>query len=386
MAKGLHIILLAAALQCPAFAMEAGTVAMHVVADGSSMGEAAGHDHVKDVLRRRLIRAEVPAAASPAEKEPSTSDEQFRTLVSSRGILYSCDVHSLSPKSDEKGLSLLEKAMVDRLDASHYVNEMLAKGNGTVVHVITTALRSFINEVLPNLNQTYRFTLVTGDSDKGPSQVLGAEEVKALAEDTRLIRWFAQNAVYGEDQNAKITQMPIGLDFHTLKQSSRGDWGSQATPQEQENELLAIRSASPSWSEKSNRVLLSISLATEGRKQVYDAVTAARPDWLDDVHTDDRHHFWETLAKHRYVISPMGFGMDCHRTWETLALGSVPIVPKEMIKLLSDHNLPAIPVEQGGWGSLKLAELEQALPAAPGAELPEALTLAYWVKRFREDA
>ena len=34
------------------------------------------------------------------------------------------------------------------------------------------------------------------------------------------------------------------------------------------------------------------------------------------------------LAKHKFCISPNGNGIDCHRTWECLYLGVIPIVVK----------------------------------------------------------
>lgn len=36
----------------------------------------------------------------------------------------------------------------------------------------------------------------------------------------------------------------------------------------------------------------------------------------------------EELARHKYCASPEGNGVDCHRTWEALALGVIPIVLK----------------------------------------------------------
>jgi hypothetical protein len=32
------------------------------------------------------------------------------------------------------------------------------------------------------------------------------------------------------------------------------------------------------------------------------------------------------MSDYQFVASPMGNGYDCHRTWEALALGCVPIV------------------------------------------------------------
>jgi len=35
------------------------------------------------------------------------------------------------------------------------------------------------------------------------------------------------------------------------------------------------------------------------------------------------------LSEHRFVISPIGKGMDCHRTWEALYLKSIPVLTKK---------------------------------------------------------
>ena len=36
--------------------------------------------------------------------------------------------------------------------------------------------------------------------------------------------------------------------------------------------------------------------------------------------------YLKTMSQYRFVLSPPGFGYDCFRTWEALALGCVPIV------------------------------------------------------------
>ena len=35
---------------------------------------------------------------------------------------------------------------------------------------------------------------------------------------------------------------------------------------------------------------------------------------------------WRLFAQHAVVASPMGMGLDCHRTWEALALGCIVLL------------------------------------------------------------
>lgn len=47
---------------------------------------------------------------------------------------------------------------------------------------------------------------------------------------------------------------------------------------------------------------------------------------------------------HKYVLAPQGNGIDCHRTWETLYLDSIPIVERNIIntEFRNKHNINMI--------------------------------------------
>lgn len=66
------------------------------------------------------------------------------------------------------------------------------------------------------------------------------------------------------------------------------------------------------------------------------------------------------VRSHAYVLSPPGAGPDCHRHWESLILGSVPIVLRSrMTDLL--NNLPCLKVDS--WDEVTQERLERELPA-----------------------
>jgi hypothetical protein len=37
--------------------------------------------------------------------------------------------------------------------------------------------------------------------------------------------------------------------------------------------------------------------------------------------------FWQEVSRFKFAFSPFGYGWDCHRTYELIALGVVPILP-----------------------------------------------------------
>ena len=89
----------------------------------------------------------------------------------------------------------------------------------------------------------------------------------------------------------------------------------------------------------------------------------------------------------RFVVSPQGKGRACHREWEALAAGAVPLVDWDgspaMAKLYD--GLPVVRVRD--WSALTpaflQAEWERLQRAARAGELSwSKLYLPYWLDRF----
>jgi len=51
-------------------------------------------------------------------------------------------------------------------------------------------------------------------------------------------------------------------------------------------------------------------------------------------------HYRSLVKRSMFVLSPPGNGLDCHRTWEALYLGSVPVVRREMLDASFIDSLP----------------------------------------------
>jgi hypothetical protein len=51
------------------------------------------------------------------------------------------------------------------------------------------------------------------------------------------------------------------------------------------------------------------------------------------------------LADSKFVLSPAGNGFDCHRTWEAMYLGAIPIV-KKIHWPFNDKKLPVLIVNE----------------------------------------
>ena len=56
----------------------------------------------------------------------------------------------------------------------------------------------------------------------------------------------------------------------------------------------------------------------------------------------DVHTYYETLGTHKFVVSPEGNGVDCHRHYEALIYGCIPIVEDNPIIRAKYGNVPIL--------------------------------------------
>jgi hypothetical protein len=80
------------------------------------------------------------------------------------------------------------------------------------------------------------------------------------------------------------------------------------------------------------------------------------------------------------VLSPHGGGLDCHRTWEALALGHLVVVPSSPLDRLFE-GLPVVTVSD--WDQANSRNLAWWLSASAGATPEGPLTSRYWIERMR---
>jgi len=90
---------------------------------------------------------------------------------------------------------------------------------------------------------------------------------------------------------------------------------------------------------------------------------------------------WKTQSNFAFVLCPHGNGLDCHRTWEALCLGCIPIVKTSNLDELYT-NLPVLIVNDWGDVSSKLLE-NILLDFSQKTFHYEKLELKYWVNRIQ---
>ena len=88
------------------------------------------------------------------------------------------------------------------------------------------------------------------------------------------------------------------------------------------------------------------------------------------------------LARSKFVLSPRGAGMDCHRTWEALLVGSIPIVPSTKINDLYE-NLPILIIED--WSVINEDFLNEKWEEMHQVEYDyERMFAQYWLDKIKQ--
>ena len=201
---------------------------------------------------------------------------------------------------------------------------------GAIIYCKSEGIPDFCNILLPHLTQPFVF--ITGQSTVEP-----VDFCPSLLDHPLLIRWFAQNA---EHTHEKLETIPLGLncfehaeEMHTFLQSRK-------------DELDAP---------KAERKLALVNFGTTshpGRPKLRE--TLCQRSWIDCPpftrnSIRGNPHLVEMYRNHsNYVFwySPRGKGLDCHRTWEALYAGSVPIVERSALDLFwQDGDLPVLVVD-----------------------------------------
>lgn len=251
--------------------------------------------------------------------------EQLTTFVSSRGMLKSCGSHHAKPVSSHPGLE-------PDLLQNHRP--------GGSIYVCTDALLNFAIQLLPQINSP--FVLVSGDSDVPINDALLAHPaIVALLASEYLLAWHAQNLV---SQHPKLFLLPIGMDYHTMWERP-GMWGITAiSPMAQENALLNTLAASPDIHLRYLTAYCNwhFAMGRGDRQECFDKVD--KSVCFFEANAVPRNSTWLRQAECMFVISPEGAGMDCHRTWEAILLGCIPIVKRNAMSSLF-AELPVLVVE-----------------------------------------
>jgi hypothetical protein len=199
-----------------------------------------------------------------------------------------------------------------------------------VIFVKTDYLNMFIEKIFPLINN--KFKLITHNSDiSTPAPWLN------ILEHEKIIHWYGMNA---NINHKKFTSIPIGVA------NDKWDHGNKKLLTKVINKNIT----------KDKLVYSNFDITTSKSRYFIDLVMGGM-DFVDyEKNRLSQEEYWDTMSKYKYVISPPGNSIDCHRIWEAIYLGVIPIISSH-VAMEKFHDLPILVVED--WLDLSVEYLEE---------------------------
>lgn len=201
-----------------------------------------------------------------------------------------------------------------------YIDENI---NESVINIINNSysffirsdnLKYFEKQIMPHIRK--KFILVTHNSD------LTVGKNKNIINNEYLVMWYGQNII----PHKKTTGIPIGLQNRQWK-----GW----------NYIICKKN----FNNPKKKLLyfnFTINTNKKVRKNIQNILLKkgfcrnSKKNWNDYI---------KELSYHKFCISPPGNGIDCHRTWEAIYVGCIPIIKKNSIMYTHFKDLPILFVD-----------------------------------------
>lgn len=188
---------------------------------------------------------------------------------------------------------------------------------GDTIFLVADTLPYFFQEIYPHINCP--IVIVTHNRDESMPG-----DFASYLNDEKIEAWFAQNT---DSTHPKLFTIPIGI---------ANSYWPHGNP-----ESIKRQSHVPS----NRNVLLCAShlnLTHESRRHLYAYFRNKAYCYFPGQKPHEQYLL--DLRKSKFVLSPRGNGLDCHRTWEALYMGAIPVVPSTTIDSVY-ADLPVIIVQ-----------------------------------------
>jgi len=208
---------------------------------------------------------------------------------------------------------------------------------GQIIFVKSDLLKEFFNEIHPKINNRYK--LISHNSDKNITE----EYLKYI--DEKIIHWFVQNLMF---EHKKVSVIPIGLENLHIYNNGIPERFKQMI-----NRKI----------NKKEKILFGFNVLTNKDKRSK-ALNELRVNKLaEEIQKPlNNKEYLGLLNSYKYVASPPGNGIDCHRTWEAIILGVIPVcLNNKNSELLKNAGAPILITDTFEDFNLKKFEVENKI-------------------------
>jgi len=203
------------------------------------------------------------------------------------------------------------------------LKNIFSKNTNPIIFIETHRIGNLFKELINFPNN--RVKIIAHNSDA----TFGKEILPYIPNNVDII--WCQNYNYIETD--KIKSLPIGLE--------RVRWFPEQRKQEVLKEMVESKI------KRDNLCYMNFNPSTNPyRQNIFNILKDESFIDKDMIGNGGNYiNYIESLKKYKYIISPPGNGVDCHRNWEAIYLGCVPIVLKSHFTENIYKKLPVLIVD-----------------------------------------
>ncbi|CAF0863203.1 unnamed protein product [Adineta ricciae] len=230
---------------------------------------------------------------------------------------------------------------------------------GDIIFVKGDQLSVFFDQTFSSIPQP--FVLISHNSD-----VSVPLEHQRYLSNSKILMWYASNPSHKNLE--KLVPIPIGLANTRWKQGNL------------DIITYALKNHRKSWSQRTSLLYVNFSPNNNRAhrdKAFHQATMIPQAQIIKDRISFQT--YLEHIGNTKFVLSPPGNGLDCHRTWESLLMGAVPIVlTSELDPLFTKTRSVII----NNWSDVTNKFLLSLNFSSNDHLLPDVLYAEYWRQRF----
>lgn len=155
----------------------------------------------------------------------------------------------------------------------------------------------------------------------------------------KIIAWYAQNMHVLSD---RIRPIPMGLENYKWHKGSKWAEIEAMSKQDMPRDKWLYLNVQPATNPIERNTCID---ALKNKGFVTNAVKVPYLQYLTE------------MKRHKFVACPEGNGWDCHRTWEALYMGCIPIVRKRYFTEMFSRLVPLLIIED--WNEVSLEKLDK---------------------------
>ena len=253
---------------------------------------------------------------------------------------------------NNKNLIKLKEIASSETKAIWYFNPNINLKENDIIFCHTDMVLTLFS-LLKDVESLKNLKLITHQSDTSINRKLWRKKPSCISE------WYSTNVNYSSD---KLISIPLGIGNQYMEIYK--------------NQTEIIKKISASEVVKKDTAYSAFRINTNTPERLRAFFALSKKEWSQTpVKKEDPLKYLQNLNSSKFTICPWGNGIDTHRIWESLYLGSIPVTRYHKV-YEQFKNYPIIFIKN--WKKISLSELMKLSNNLDFKSNLEFLDINYW--------